>query len=218
MQKKFVLIVDLDGVIVDTFSAHVCGWKKVAKLHGKSLSDFNFVSLKGVSTLKALDEIRKHLCIETEDFLFDESFRIKNETRDEIFSTITPEDIDTHLHDFLECIDFSVCEIVCFATTTRARDILEKLGILDLFSEVYCGSMINVKKINSLNGIISMAKTKFTVESSNIIVLDDSAAICSKFAGLGVRSFLIPNVNVRREFYENSVVPYVKNLNIYLAD
>ncbi|MCG9771619.1 hypothetical protein L1D59_23890, partial [Pseudoalteromonas piscicida] len=138
--------------------------------------------------------------------------------RDHYLTTINQESIDVDFKDVVAKINRSKCKFVCFASTTRTHFVLEKLGIMDIFSAVYCGTAVKKQKLDSVEDVIIKIEKKFNVDRSNMIVFDDSKYICERFSILGIKSFLVPIKGLRKNFYKKHVIPYLRKIGVFIGE
>ena len=121
-------IFDLDGVIVNTVSAHYVAWKSIADELGIPFNEEDNEELKGVSRIQSMKNI---LAMGKRTMTDDEIIALtekKNEVYVEIISKMTPEDILPGVNEFLELLEVNGIPKAIGSSSKNTPAILKAVG------------------------------------------------------------------------------------------
>lgn len=133
-------IFDLDGVITDTAEFHYLAWKRLADEQGLSFTREDNDQLRGVSRRESLNRLLKGKAIHEETALA--WMERKNNYYREYLATITPENCLPGVLPFLNAARAAGLKIAIGSASKNARDVLERLGILQMFDTIGDGNVV----------------------------------------------------------------------------
>lgn len=137
-------IFDLDGVITDTAEFHYLAWDKLAKEEGIPFSREDNEKLRGLSRRDSLLTMLRGLVVPEETM--EAWMTRKNIYYREYLSSITPHDRLPGVTAFLEEAQAAGLRLGVGSASRNARDVLGKLGLLEMFQVVGDGSaVVNTK-------------------------------------------------------------------------
>src|SRR5438045_9764918 len=88
--KPKLVILDLDGVLADTYSIHVRGWSSILRSYGVVPQPSLFNDLRGIPTRQALQKLFAVSKLEVADDLLTNLVEIKNYLRDQEVEHLSP--------------------------------------------------------------------------------------------------------------------------------
>jgi beta-phosphoglucomutase len=137
-------IFDLDGVITDTAEFHYLAWDRLSKEEGIPFTREDNEKLRGLSRRDSLLTMLKGRVVPEETM--EAWMTRKNIYYREYLSRITPNDRLPGVTEFLEEAQAAGIKLGVGSASRNARDVLEKLGLLDMFQVVGDGlSVVNTK-------------------------------------------------------------------------
>ena len=168
------LIFDLDGVIANTADLHYRAWCKIGDQWGFNLSKAQNEELKGISRKDSILKIanwagKSFTNEELDAFAFE-----KNKNYLSYCQTLGIKDILPGVYDFINASMNKDLKLAVGSASKNAKIILQKLGILDLFSIIVDGNMVQNSKPNP-EVFIKCAEI-LELEPKSCVVFEDSQA------------------------------------------
>ncbi len=199
------LIFDLDGVIADTAHLHYKAWCKIGEQWGFNLSLAQNEELKGVSRKDSIIKIANWAGKSFTEEELDAFALEKNENYLSYCQTLGTKDILPGVYDFIHASMKRGLKLAVGSASKNAKFILKKLGILDLFSIIVDGNMVQNSKPDPevfLKGAEILA-----LEPKSCIVFEDSqagiqAAINAGMFSVGVGQEDLESCNFKIENFE----------------
>ena len=173
MNKKG-FIFDLDGVIVDTAKYHFLAWKKLANSIGIDFTEIQNEQLKGVSRVKSLEKI---LGWANKTISKDQFLDLMAQKNDDYLSYIAEMDKSEILPDVPKVLDFLIAQkqpVSLGSASKNAREILQKVNLLDKFNGIVDGNDVTEAKPNP--EVFLNAAEGLEMNPENCIVFEDSVA------------------------------------------
>lgn len=190
------ILLDLDGVIANTFWIHEYGWKSILALYGVDNSNTNWDLYRGVPTREAIVQLLEDHEIEYNDEAVEFLVNYKILSRNFLIRQITASHVNLFVGNLLKCLKDLPIEITCVATTTAANDIIGRLGILSYFSEIIGGQRLFVPKKIGADVIVKYAKDK-NIPLKKMMFIDDDWRAIDKSRAVGIPSLHISEVKER---------------------
>lgn len=131
-------IFDLDGVITDTAEYHYLAWQELAGKIGISIDRVFNEQLKGISRMDSLERILAYgnkndaYTEEEKRQLADE----KNEEYKKLITNISPSDLLPGIKEFIAELKQADMKLALASASKNGPDILNQLGIADLFDTI----------------------------------------------------------------------------------
>lgn len=198
-------IFDLDGVIANTADLHYRAWCKIGDQWGFNLSKAQNEELKGVSRkdsiLKIANWAGKSFTNEDLDaFAFE-----KNKNYLSYCQTLGTKDILPGVYDFINASMNKGLKLAVGSASKNAKIILQKLGILDLFSIIVDGNMVQNSKPDP--EVFIKGAEILELEPKSCVVFEDSqagiqAAINAGMFSVGVGQEDLESCNYRIKNFE----------------
>ena len=168
------LIFDLDGVIANTADLHYRAWCKIGDQWGFNLSTAQNEELKGISRKDSILKIanwagKSFTNEELDAFAFE-----KNKNYLSYCQTLGIKDILPGVYDFINASMNKDLKLAVGSASKNAKIILQKLGILDLFSIIVDGNMVQNSKPDP-EVFIKCAEI-LELEPKSCVVFEDSQA------------------------------------------
>ena len=168
------LIFDLDGVIANTADLHYRAWCKIGDQWGFNLSKAQNEELKGISRKDSILKIanwagKSFTNKELDAFAFE-----KNKNYLSYCQTLGIKDILPGVYDFINSSMNKDLKLAVGSASKNAKIILQKLGILDLFSIIVDGNMVQNSKPDP-EVFIKCAEI-LELEPKSCVVFEDSQA------------------------------------------
>ena len=199
------LIFDLDGVIANTADLHYRAWCKIGDQWGFNLSKAQNEELKGISRkdsiLKIANWAGKSFTNEDLDaFAFE-----KNKNYLSYCQTLGTKDILPGVYDFINASMNKGLKLAVGSASKNAKIILQKLGILDLFSIIVDGNMVQNSKPDP--EVFIKGAEILELEPKSCVVFEDSqagiqAAINAGMFSVGVGQEDLESCNYRIKNFE----------------
>ncbi|MCL1862386.1 MAG: beta-phosphoglucomutase [Defluviitaleaceae bacterium] len=171
-----LIIFDLDGVIVDTAKYHYLAWKELADTLGFDFTHEHNERLKGVSRTRSL-EILLEVGGLTDAFSQEEKEKMavaKNKRYVEYISTLTSDDILPGASKFLQKLRAVGIKTAIGSASKNAPEILERLGITDLFDIIIDGNSTQKAKPNP--EVFELSAQRLDIASEQCAVFEDAQA------------------------------------------
>lgn len=185
--KAFIF--DLDGVITDTAEFHFLSWKRLAEAEGISFTREDNEQLRGVSRRESLNRMLKGRPID--EATAQDWMTRKNDYYREFLHTITPEHALPGVVKFLDEAKAAGIQIGLGSASKNARDVLERLQLMDRFDAIGDGhSVVNTKPAPDL---FIWVAGRLNLPPNEAIVFEDAeagvdAALAGGFYTVGVGS------------------------------
>ena len=177
-------IFDLDGVITDTAEYHYRGWKRLADEEGLPFTREENEHLRGVPRRESLMLILKDRLYPEEKIL--EMMDRKNSYYLAFIKEITPTDLLPGARELLEEIHLAGLKNALGSASKNAREVIERLGIRDLFDAVSDG--LSVERQKPAPDLFLHAASQLGLSPSECVVVEDAAAGVEAARGGGFRT------------------------------
>ena len=165
-------IFDLDGVITDTAEYHYRGWKRLADEEGIPFTREENEHLRGVPRRESLMLIIKGREYPEEKIL--EMMERKNNYYLAFIKEITPCDLLPGAKELLEEIRAAGMKNALGSASKNAPDVIQRLGIRDLFDAVSDGHSVERQK--PAPDLFLHAAEQLGLSSAECVVVEDAAA------------------------------------------
>jgi beta-phosphoglucomutase len=165
-------IFDLDGVITDTAEYHYRGWKRLADEEGIPFTREDNEHLRGVPRRESLMLIIKGREYPEEKIL--EMMERKNNYYLAFIKEITPCDLLPGAKELLEEIRAAGMKNALGSASKNAPDVIQRLGIRDLFDAVSDGHSVERQK--PAPDLFLHAAEQLGLSSAECVVVEDAAA------------------------------------------
>lgn len=168
------VLLDLDGVIVDTARHHFEAWKALADELGVTLEDADNESLKGVSRVDSLEWIlnKGGLVLDSQTKLA--LMTRKNDHYLELIADMGPQDILPGALAFIEGAKAAGVKIGLGSSSKNAPTILNAIGITELFDVVIDGNRITLSKPDP--EVFLLGASSLDLEPAQCLVVEDAAS------------------------------------------
>ncbi len=216
MSRKFAVIFDMDGVLVDNSSFHVRAWNLFLKSQGVSFNDDMRKKVFGATNREHLEIFFKRKLTDKEVLLFEE-------IKEQIYRDIYKPEIKPvkGLISFLELLAENKIPIALATAAPKVNIdfVLENTGTSKFFSKIFNASSVTIGKPNPEIYLKAIASLK--IPPSNCIVIEDSinGILAAKAAGAKViglttthPSVELPPVNFMINDFEHLTVLVLKKL------
>ncbi|HEU0295275.1 MAG TPA: beta-phosphoglucomutase [Anaerolineales bacterium] len=177
-------IFDLDGVITDTAEYHYRGWKRLAEEEGLPFSREENEHLRGVPRRESLMLILKDRAYPEEKIL--EMMERKNNYYLAFIKEITPRDLLPGAKELLEEIRAAGLKNALGSASKNAGDVIERLGIRELFDAVSDG--FSVERQKPAPDLFLHAAGQLGLAPAECVVVEDAAAGIEAAIAGGFRS------------------------------
>lgn len=167
-------IFDLDGVIVDTAKYHYLAWKKLAGELGIDFTHENNELLKGVSRIRSLEIILELGNRQISDADFDRCLIQKNKDYLAYIDNMDSSEILPGIRKTFDFIKEKGGKTVLGSASKNAKQILEKIGLLDYFDAIVDGNDVSKAKPDPEVFLLGAGRVKAGPEQC--IVFEDSIA------------------------------------------
>ena len=165
-------IFDLDGVITDTAEYHYRGWKRLADEEGIPFTREENEHLRGVPRRESLMLIIKGREYPEEKIL--EMMERKNNYYLAFIKEITPCDLLPGAKELLEEIRAAGMKNALGSASKNAPDVIQRLGIRDLFDAVSDGHSVERQK--PAPDLFLHAAEQLGLSSAECVIVEDAAA------------------------------------------
>jgi beta-phosphoglucomutase len=177
-------IFDLDGVITDTAEYHYRGWKRLAEEEGIPFSREDNEHLRGVPRRESLMLILKGR--EYPEAKIQEMMERKNNYYLAFIKEITPSDLLPGAKELLEEIRAAGLKNALGSASKNAGEVIERLGIRDLFDAVSDGHSVENQK--PAPDLFLHAAAQLGLAPHECVVVEDAAAGIEAAIAGGFRS------------------------------
>jgi beta-phosphoglucomutase len=177
-------IFDLDGVLTDTAEYHYRGWKRLADEEGIPFTREDNEHLRGVPRRESLMLILKGRAYPEDKIL--EMMERKNNYYLAFIKEITPRDLLPGAKELLEEIRASGLKNALGSASKNAGEVIERLGIRDLFDVVSDGFSVEHQK--PAPDLFLHAAGQLGLSPAECVVVEDAAAGIEAARAGGFRS------------------------------
>ncbi len=175
-------IFDLDGVITDTAEYHFRAWKKLAKENGWAFDRRENEKLRGVARRESLMLILGEHASEYSEAQIQEFMARKNTYYLQFIQEITPRDILPGAKELLAELRAAHFKIALGSASKNARQVLQSLGIENLFDAIADGNSVERQK-PAPDLFLFAAKELHLAPKECVVVEDAEAGIQAAKAG-----------------------------------
>ncbi|MEM0942060.1 MAG: beta-phosphoglucomutase [Bacteroidota bacterium] len=172
MNLSKACIFDLDGVIVDTVSAHYTSWKTIADELNIHFTEEENERLKGVSRVESMQIILDIGGIILPDYRKERLIAKKNERYVSIVSNMTKEDILPGVLESLALLKKYNIPCAIGSSSKNATRILEAIGLTEKFYAIVDGKDIKNSKPDP--EVFLLAAKKLNVSPNECVVIEDA--------------------------------------------
>lgn len=172
MTKAFIF--DLDGVIVDTARYHYLAWSRLAKELNIPFNERDNERLKGVSRNQSLDIL---LSLQGRSATAAEKERMatrKNQWFVEYINSMDRSEIFPGVEELLKTLKRKGMHLALASSSKNAPQVVNTLGIADLFDVIVDGSMVENAKPDP--EIFLLTAKKLNIAPALCVVVEDAAA------------------------------------------
>jgi len=165
-------IFDLDGVLTDTAEYHYRGWKRLADEEGFAFTREDNEHLRGISRRQSLMLILKGRSFPEAKLL--EMMDRKNKYYLEFIHDVGPKDLLPGARELLEEIGKAGLKSALGSASRNARDVIQRLGIADLFDAISDGNSVERQK--PAPDLFLHAARQLGLHPEECVVVEDAAA------------------------------------------
>lgn len=171
---KRAFIFDLDGVIVDTAKFHFLAWKKLADDLGITFTEHDNEQLKGVSRVRSLEIILNMGGVNMTEA--DKLIHLEEKNKDYLsyISEMTHTDVLPDVPRILNFLKARHIPIALGSASKNAKQILEKVGLLNIFDDIVDGNEVSKAKPDP--EVFLIAAQKAGAKPENCVVFEDAIA------------------------------------------
>jgi len=190
MSKPQLIIFDMDGLMLDTESLAIQGWKAAATTLGISIPDELYPRLIGLNRQLCKTVMLEHI---GQDFPFDTAHDLMNKNIDTHIQThgITTKPGLSHLLDKLDHWGIKKC-VATSTATHRAIQKLTKANIAHRFETIIGGEQVTHSK--PAPDIFLKAASQCNALPKDCIVLEDSNPGAQGGHSAGMRVIVVPDL------------------------
>jgi beta-phosphoglucomutase len=183
MQLRGVIF-DLDGVITDTAEYHYRAWKRLADEEGIPFDRHANEQLRGISRRESLMLILQGRTFPEEHI--QEMMQRKNGYYLDLVKEISPRDLLPGARELLEEIHRSGRKTALGSASKNAGEVLERLGIRELFDAVSDG--YSVQRQKPAPDLFLHAASQLELPPVECVVVEDAAAAIEAARAGGFRT------------------------------
>ena len=177
-------IFDLDGVITDTAEYHYRGWKRLADEQGLPFTREDNEHLRGVARRESLMLILKGRVYPEEKI--QEMMVRKNSYYLDFIKEISPHDLLPGAEELLEEMRVAGLKIALGSASKNAGEVIERLGIRDLFDAISDG--YSVERQKPAPDLFLHAAEQLGLSPAECVVVEDATAGIEAARAGGFRS------------------------------
>ena len=175
------VVLDMDGVIVDSHPAHRFAWREFLRTLGREVSD---TELDFVMEGRKRNEILVHFLGPLTDRQLEQYGKLKNELFWCAAVEVAPiPGVETFVESIREA--GMVAAVATSASTSRARSILTRLGLLTHFTAITTGEDVRLGKPDP--GIYSLACQRMNCPPHAVVAFEDAVAGVQAANGAGLK-------------------------------
>lgn len=171
---KIGVILDLDGVIVDTAKYHFLAWKDLADCLGFDFTEAHNELLKGVSRVRSLEILLDIGKVELAEEQKQEYLVSKNEHYLEYIHKMGPEEILPGASELLDKLDELGIHYVLGSASKNAPLILKQVNLLNRFTGIVDGNSVSKAKPDP--EVFLIGAQKLNLKPEQCIVFEDAIA------------------------------------------
>jgi beta-phosphoglucomutase-like phosphatase (HAD superfamily) len=184
-----VVVIDLDGVILDSFRLHVASWTAIAVNFGKDVGAIEFENYKGVETRDALVRLCYELKVRVNESELDKLVRAKCIFRDILIGDISPKDVLPGAKKLITEASHLCERLVCFATTSACERILDQIQLRSSFTDVICGAHLRPPKSENAECLLKWLGSN-GLDCHDVLYIDDAETAVRHARSSGIPSLL----------------------------
>ncbi len=182
------VIFDMDGVLVDTYHAHLLSWQRLAEEHGRTVTEDQFRPTFGRTSRETVEQLFGQRLPEREIHRLDHR-------KEELFREILATDFPAmpgavQLLETLDAADFGIA-LGSSGPPENVELVLRRLGVVDRFDTVITGADVRVGKPDPQ--VFLIAASRLRVPPERCAVVEDAplgieAAQAAGAASIGLAS------------------------------
>lgn len=166
------VIFDLDGVLTDTSEFHYLGWKRLADEEGIPFDREANEALRGVSRRDSLLYLLKGRSVT--EAQIEEMMARKNGYYLDLIRTITPDHLLPGVSKLLDELRAAGIKIALGSASKNAKEVLERLGILDRVDAIADG--LSVKNSKPAPDVFLHAASQLNISPAHCVVVEDATS------------------------------------------
>jgi beta-phosphoglucomutase len=190
-------IFDLDGVLVDTARYHFLAWKRLTEKLGISFTEEDNERLKGVSRMDSLEIILELGKLNINKELKQEYAALKNKWYIEYISRMSPDEMLPGSHEFIKELRDAGIPMAIGSASKNTPEILERIGISDLFDAVADGNLVSRAKPDP--EVFIKAAELMGIKAAACVVFEDAIAGVKAALNAGMMCIGVGSANVLTE-------------------
>lgn len=184
------IIFDLDGVLVNTISMHNQAWRNVAQAGGRTLTDTDLESLRGVRRIEGLKFLFPDMELTPQQI--DRFIDIKHNSFIEALEQSTADDIlIDNATELIESALSAGLKLGIASSSINANRVIERIGLTAKFGIIANGAVVNRSK--PAPDIFVWTAGALGVSPRHAIVFEDSVAGIKGANQAGMRTVGIAN-------------------------
>jgi beta-phosphoglucomutase len=168
------LLIDLDGVIVDTAEYHFLAWRRMANELGFDFNEAQNEQLKGVSRRKSVEQILTWGNISATEAEIEDLMKQKNGWYVEYINAMKPQDVLPGADVFLRESKAAGYKLALGSASKNAMHILDKLQLTSLFDAIIDGHKATKSKPDP--EVFLAGATELGLAPEQCIVFEDAIA------------------------------------------
>lgn len=204
------VVLDLDGVIVDTARYHYLAWKKLADREGIYFDERINERLKGVSRMDSLKIIMERSPRKYSDAGMEALAEEKNKDYVRMLDQLTPDDLLPGIPDFLDELKKDGIRVALCSASKNSRHILEKLGVEHYFDVLVTGCDVTNSKPDPEGALL--AASKLGLPAADCVMVEDAQADIAAARAAGMKSM---GIGYKMDLHEaDYVLPSTRYLTL----
>jgi len=179
------VIFDLDGVLCDTVSLHLAGWRRIAGELGLPFDPSLNDRLRGLSREDSLALVLGPRAAQLSDEQKADLLRRKNEDFLARVAKLSPRDLYPGVRALLEDLRRRGVPAALASSSRNARIVIQQLGVTELFSVVVDRNDVDRSKPDP--AVLLTAAERLGVQPPECVVIEDGASGVEAALAAGMR-------------------------------
>ena len=192
--KLEAVILDLDGVVVDTAKFHYKAWKQMADEEGIYFDEKINERLKGVSRMDSLQIIMERSQKKYSQKQLEELAEKKNNIYVKMLDVLTPGDILVGIEEFVADLKKNDIKTAICSASKNTEKIIDKLQLKGLFDTIVTGNDVTKSKPDPEGFLLSAKRLGST--PAGCVVIEDAFAGVEAAKNAKMKSFGIGDKTV----------------------